>query len=64
MKLKLDDSSYIEVKEDKVKNKAKVSIKTKADNRSILITAELDEEQIVKIISELVSIKVNLYGKE
>jgi hypothetical protein len=63
MKLKLDDKSYIEIKEDKLKNKARISIKTKSDKKSIIVTAELEEEQVVKLIAELISIKAGLYGR-
>lgn len=63
MKIILDDKSYLELKEDIIKNKAKLSIKTKVDNKSMLITIELEEEQISKLISELVSIKAGIYGR-
>lgn len=63
MKLKIDDNSYLQIKEDPDKNKARLSIKTKADKKSIIITAELTEEQVTKLISELVSIKASLYGR-
>lgn len=63
MKLKLDDKSYIEIKEDKSKNKARISIKTKQDKKSVILTAELEEDQVVKLIAELISIKAGLYGR-
>jgi len=63
MRLKLDDKSYIEIKEDKLKDKARISIKTKDGNKSVIVTAELEEEQVVKLISELISIKAGLYGR-
>lgn len=63
MKLKLDDKSYIEIKEDKIKNKARISIKTKQDKKSVILTAELEEDQVVKLIAELISIKAGLYGR-
>jgi len=63
MRLKLDENSYLDVKKDKLKNKAKLSVKTKSGLKSIIVTSELDEEQVTRLISELISIKAELYGE-
>jgi hypothetical protein len=61
MKFFLDEerTNYIEI--NKTKTHAELTIKTNRDkNTSLLVTAKLTAEQIDKVISELVSIKVGL----
>ena len=61
MKIVLDEerTSYMEI--TKTKTHAEITIKTNKDKKtSFLLTAKLTPEQIDKVISELVGIKVSL----
>lgn len=59
MKIFIDQNSYIET--SKNKQFAKLSIKTKKNNdTSIIVTADLDEDKLDKLISELVSLRTKI----
>lgn len=64
MRIKIDNKSYLDLKKDKNKNVGKLSIKTKDGNKSFIITAELNEDNLAKLIAELISIKAEIYGQE
>lgn len=61
MRIYLDEKNYLDLKEDKFSGKVKMSIKIKDDEKkSFLVTTLLDLDQVDKIISTLVELKVKL----
>ena len=63
MKIFIDQNSYLDVGNND--GYIKLSIKTKKnDNTSIIVTADLDEDKLDRLISELVALRAKNASRE